>query len=99
VSLDARALGVIAFRALTGTLPERYPTAPPDLASLVDHLLATDPAPGRPPRRCATAHAGSPRPSSCGRSSGPPRGLNQESIPVIGIEESSELTIHIGRKP
>jgi serine/threonine protein kinase len=48
---DVRALGKIAFRALTGARPatngstaERYPGAPHDVAALVDSMLAKDPA-------------------------------------------------------
>jgi hypothetical protein len=48
---DVHALGVIAFRALTGFLPDRAvsatdrcPAAPHELTSLIDHMLATDPS-------------------------------------------------------
>ncbi|MBX3156537.1 MAG: hypothetical protein KF773_11095 [Deltaproteobacteria bacterium] len=48
---DVHALGVIAFRALTGQLPDRTvsaadrcPAAPDDLTALIDRMLATDPA-------------------------------------------------------
>jgi serine/threonine protein kinase len=47
---DIHALGVIAFRALTGTMPdrrvstaERCPTAPAELTELIDQMLAVDP--------------------------------------------------------
>jgi serine/threonine protein kinase len=47
---DVHALGVIAYRALTGCSPDRSvatadrcPAAPAELASLIDHMLATDP--------------------------------------------------------
>ncbi len=53
VDLDTRddvfALGVIAFRALTNTMPdvrstaEVFPGAPAELASLIDQMLATEP--------------------------------------------------------
>ena len=48
---DIHALGVIAFRALTGNVPdssvstaERCSAAPSELTSLIDRMLATDPA-------------------------------------------------------
>lgn len=44
---DIHQLGRIAFRALTGAVPatggsstERYPGAPPDVAQLIDHMMA-----------------------------------------------------------
>lgn len=46
---DVHELGKIAFRALTGAKPstggsstERYPGAPPDVATLIDHMLSAD---------------------------------------------------------
>ncbi len=47
---DVRALGVLAFRALTGAMPasgistaDLCPMAPRELTALIDHMLATDP--------------------------------------------------------
>jgi hypothetical protein len=52
---DVHALGVVTFLALTGAAPDpavatgdHRPDAPPELAGLIDHMLAADPA-SRPP--------------------------------------------------
>ncbi|MEO8699359.1 MAG: serine/threonine-protein kinase [Kofleriaceae bacterium] len=91
---DVRALGLIAFRCLTGALPdpafttaERCPAAPIELASLIDQMLAADPE-LRPPaeevrdRTRWLAETIEPLIVDKPRWT-PPMGLGSEKLPVV----------------
>jgi serine/threonine protein kinase len=110
ISVDARddvhALGVIAFRALTGTVPtslvsasDRCPMAPRDLTALIDHMLATDPN-SRPTSAevrdraswLATTHETAPPAPRWT----PPLGMS-DSVPAGADDASSGFSIRISR--
>ena len=111
VAIDARddvhALGVIAFRALTGTLPdqsvstaERCAGAPTELTSLVDHMLATEPS-ARPTshvvRDRARWLAATLEPMTTPRAffSGPPGGAQPDTLP--SGDDLSGFSVRISR--
>ncbi len=105
---DVRALGLIAFRALTGAAPEegvsaadRCPGAPAELAALIDQMLADDPA-SRPPadevrdRARWLADTFEPRMSDRLRWT-PPLSVTAEAIPRSGPDNGG-FPVRTGRR-
>ncbi len=102
---DVYALGIIAYRALTSFMPDRRfstsqrcPAAPAELASLIDHMLASDPT-ARPSSEEVLTRARwiadtveqlkieKPRWT-------PPLGMSSDVIPVV---EDQGFTVRISR--
>lgn len=103
---DVHQLGVVAFRALTGAMPddrsalERFPGAPRDVASLIDLMLSKDPN-----RRPTSAELRDRAkwladtlelvPISDKPRWTPPHGLDPDSVPSTVQEVGSGFTIRI----